>query len=74
MIYRSHYKRLMLVKNKIYNFQHQKNVTHVREMDLSLGLAQTHVLNVEETVELDLIKVFLQLNKHVLNVQEVGKK
>ena len=38
------------VRSKIYNFLHQKNVTHVREMDLNLGLALTDVLTVEETV------------------------
>ena len=43
-------------------------------MDLSLGLALTDVLTVEETVELDLIKVFLQFNKHVLNVLEAERK
>ena len=43
-------------------------------MDLSLDLALTDVLTVEGTVELDLIKVFLQFNKHVLNVQVVVKK
>ena len=43
-------------------------------MDLNLGLALIDVLTVEETVELDLIKVFLQFNKHVLNVLEVEKK
>ena len=43
-------------------------------MDLSLGPALTDVLTVEETVELDLIKVFLQFNKHVLNVLEAERK
>ena len=43
-------------------------------MDLSLDLALTDVLTVEETVELDLIKVFLQFNKHVLNVLEAERK
>ena len=43
-------------------------------MDLSLGQALTDVLTVEETVELDLIKVFLQFNKHVLNVLEAERK
>ena len=61
-------------KNKIYNFQHPKNVTHVKEMDLNLGLALIDVPTVEETVELDLIKVFLQFSKLVLNVLGVEKK
>ena len=64
----------MQERSKIYNFRHQKNVTLVKEMDLSLGLALTDVLTVVETVELDLIKVFLQFNKHVLNVLEAERK
>ena len=61
-------------KKQNYNFQHQKNVILVKEMDLSQGLALIDVATVEETVELDLIKVFLQFNKHVLNVLEAERK
>ena len=43
-------------------------------MDLSQGLALIDVATVEETVELDLIKVFLQFNKRVLNVLEAERK
>ena len=51
MIYRLHWKKLMQGKNKIYNFRHQKSVTHVKEMDLSLDLVLIDVLTAEEMEE-----------------------
>ena len=43
-------------------------------MDLNLGQVLTDVLTVEGTEEYDLIRGFLQFNKHVLNVLGVEKK
>ena len=63
-----------LVKNKISNSLHLKNVIPVKEMVPNLALAQIDAPIVEEMEELDLIKVSLQFNKLVLNVQEVVKK
>ena len=40
----------------------------------NLVIVQTDVLIVVEMEEFELIKVFLQFNKHVLNVLEVEKK
>ena len=51
MNYRLHKKKLTRGKNKRYNFQHQKDAAHVREMDPKLGLALIDALTVEETVE-----------------------
>ena len=43
-------------------------------MVLNQAQVQIDAPIVEEMEELDLIKVFLQFNKHVLNVPEVEKK
>ena len=43
-------------------------------MDLNQAILLTGVQFVVETVKLDLIKVFLRFNKHVLNVLEVEKR
>ena len=43
-------------------------------MDLGLDLALIDALIVVEMVEFEQIKVFLQFNKLVLNVQEVVRK
>ena len=49
-------------------------MTLVKEVVLNQVLAQTDVLIVEETEELDPIKAFLLFNKLVLSVQEVVKR
>ena len=60
--------------NKIYNSPLLKNVALVKEMDLNLVITMTDVHTVEETDEFVQIKVFLQFNRHVHNVQVVVKK
>ena len=61
-------------KNKTLNFQQQNNVGRVKEMVLNQVILQIDAHIVEEMVELDLTKVFLPFNKHVLNVMEMAKK
>ena len=61
-------------KNKTYNFQLQKNVTHVKETDQNLVTILIDVPIVVEMEEYVQIKVFLQFNKHVHNVLGVVKK
>ena len=63
-----------LVKNKIFNFLHQKDVILVKGMVQSLDTIQIDVLTAGETEELELIKVFLQFSKLVLSVLVVVKK
>ena len=48
MIYQLHLRKLTRVKNKILNFQLQKNVIHAREMAQNLDILQIDVLTVEE--------------------------
>ena len=51
MIYQSRLKRLIPEKNKILNFQQQKNVVLVRAMVQNLDMIQDNVLCVEEMEE-----------------------
>ena len=74
MIYQFLLKKLTTEKNRTLNFQHLNNVELVKVMDLSQVIQQTGAHIVEEVVELDLTKVFLLFNKHVLSVMEMVKK
>ena len=51
MIYQSHLKKPMEEKNKILNFQQQKNVTLVKEEVQNQDIRQTGVHIVVETVK-----------------------
>ena len=61
-------------KNKIYNFQLQRNVMSVKEVDQSQEQHLTDVVIAVVTEGFDQIKAFLPCNKLALNVWAVEKK
>jgi hypothetical protein len=67
-------RRLTLVRNKIFNFHHLKNVILVKAVGLKQDPVLIDVLTVGEMVVLEQTKGFLLFNKHVLNVQAVVRK
>ena len=67
-------RRLILVRNKIFNFHHLINVILVKAVGLKQDTVLTDVLIAEVMVVLEQTKDFLLFNKHVLKVQEVVRK
>ena len=61
-------------KNKKLIFHLQKNVQDVMDMVLNQDLNPVSCSHVEDKVKLDLVKVFLQFNKLVLNVAGSGEQ
>ena len=64
----------MLVKNKILNFQHLKDVIHAVALDQNRVIVRAHVPCVADTVKFVLARDFLQSNKHALNVLALANK